>query len=58
VNPWGEVLADSGERAGFIVADVDPAKVAEARAMVPALKHDRKFSAPELPAVSRAAAGE
>jgi len=58
VNPWGEVLADSGERAGFIVADIDSAKVAEARAMIPALKHNRKFGGPELPAVSRAAAGE
>ena len=34
------------------------AKVAEARAMIPALKHDRKFGGPELPAVGRAAAGE
>lgn len=58
VNPWGEVLADSGEDGGVIIADIDPAKVAEARAMVPALKHDRKFSGPELPAVARAAAGE
>ena len=58
VNPWGEVLADSGERAGHIIADIDPAKVAEARAMIPALKHDRRFGGPELPAVSRAAAGE
>ncbi len=58
VDPWGEVLADSGEREGFVVADIDAAKVAEARAMIPALKHDRKFGGPELPAVSRAAAGE
>jgi predicted amidohydrolase len=58
VNPWGEVLADSGDQAGFIIADIDPAKVAEVRAMIPALKHDRKFSGPEMPAVSRAAAGE
>lgn len=58
VNPWGEVLADSGENEGFIAADIDPAKVNEARNMIPALKHDRKFSGPEMPAVSRAAAGE
>ena len=58
VDPWGQVLADSGERAGFIAADIDPAKVAEARAMIPALKHDRTFGGPELPAVGRAAAGE
>jgi len=58
VDPWGEVLADSGEREGFIVADIDPAKVTEARAMIPALKHDRNCAGPDLPALSRAAAGE
>jgi len=58
VSPWGEVLADSGEQEGFIAADIDPAKVAEARAMIPALKHDRRFAGPDMPAVSRAAAGE
>ena len=58
VDPWGEVLADSGEGEGFIAADIDPAKVAAARAMIPALKHDRNFGRPDLPAVGRAAAGE
>ena len=37
VAPWGEVLADAGEEVGFITAAIDPAKVAEARGMVPAL---------------------
>ena len=46
VAPWGEVLADAGEDVGFITATVDPAKVTEARTMVPALKHDREFSLP------------
>jgi predicted amidohydrolase len=57
VSPWGEVLADGGEAVGHVIAEVDPAKVAEARAMIPALKHDRRFSGPELPAVGRAVAG-
>jgi deaminated glutathione amidase len=48
VSPWGEVLADGGEDVGYIVADIDPAKVQEARQMVPALRHDRAFSKPEL----------
>ena len=49
VAPWGEVLADAGgEKAGFVIADVDLAKIAEARKMVPSLQHDRKYSAPEL----------
>ncbi len=58
VSPWGEVLADAGEAVGYVVADIDPAKAAEARAMIPALKHDRKFSGPDRASVGRAAAGE
>jgi predicted amidohydrolase len=58
VNPWGEVVADAGEDVGYVVAEIDPAKAAEARAMIPALKHDRKFAGPELPSLGRAAAGE
>jgi deaminated glutathione amidase len=49
VAPWGEVLADGGEEPGVITADIDPAKVAEARAMIPALTHDRRFSGPAAP---------
>jgi deaminated glutathione amidase len=45
VAPWGEVLADGGQEVGFITARIDPAKVAEARGMVPALRHDRAFAA-------------
>jgi predicted amidohydrolase len=46
VAPWGEVLADAGEEIGFIVAEIDLARVEEARRMVPSLKHDRRFAAP------------
>jgi predicted amidohydrolase len=56
VAPWGEVLADAGEDVGFVTAKIDPAKVIEARNMVPALKHDREFSLP--PAASLKIAGE
>jgi predicted amidohydrolase len=55
VDPWGEVLADGGEQVGWITADADPAKVTEARSMVPALKHDRSFSPPERAVAGRAA---
>jgi predicted amidohydrolase len=58
VSPWGEVVADGGEAVGHIVAEVDPAKVAEARAMIPSLRHDRRFQGPERPVVGLAAAGE
>jgi predicted amidohydrolase len=43
VDPWGRVLADGGEDRGVVVAEVDPAAVARARAMIPALTHDRPF---------------
>ncbi len=43
VDPWGNILADAGTEAGFIVADIDPIKVHEARQMIPSLQHDRKF---------------
>jgi predicted amidohydrolase len=55
VAPWGEVLADGGSEPGIVIAEIDPAKVAEARAMVPALTHDRDFTGPALPAALRAA---
>jgi deaminated glutathione amidase len=48
VDPWGEVLADAGEGVGFITAEIDPAKIAEARRMVPALRHDRAVPVPQL----------
>ena len=53
VDPWGEVLADGGDEPGFIVADVDLARIAEARGMVPSLSHDRSYSGPEPLAATR-----
>jgi len=55
VDPWGEVLADGGDNVGWIAADIDPAKVQEARQMIPALRHDRSFAKPAQPAAERAA---
>ncbi|TXH38644.1 MAG: carbon-nitrogen hydrolase family protein [Rhodospirillaceae bacterium] len=46
VAPWGEILADAGSEPGFILADIDTAKVAAARGAVPALRHDRPFAEP------------
>ncbi len=54
VDPWGEVLADGGEEEGFVTAVIDPAKVEEARRMIPALRHDRAFKAPAPPAKAAA----
>ena len=55
VAPWGEVLADGGTEPGVVTAVIDPAKVEEARAMIPALRHDRDFSGPASGAPLRAA---
>ncbi len=46
VAPWGEVLAEAEDAVGLIVAEIDPAKVLEARRQVPALSHDRAFATP------------
>jgi predicted amidohydrolase len=54
VAPWGEVLADGGEEPGFVTAQIDLAKIAEARQAVPSLKHDRPFTAPgKLPQLDK-----
>jgi nitrilase len=39
VDPWGTVKAELPEGPGVIVADIDPAFQAEARASLPALRH-------------------
>jgi predicted amidohydrolase len=44
VAPWGEIIAEAGVEPGVLYADIDMAKVAEARGQVPSLTHDRPFS--------------
>ncbi|MEM9470338.1 MAG: carbon-nitrogen hydrolase family protein [Pseudomonadota bacterium] len=41
IDPWGEVLADAGDGEGYIVAELDLARVEAARGRIPALEHDR-----------------
>ena len=48
VDPWGEVLADGGEEVGIVTAELNLARIAEARQMVPSLQHDRPFAPPRL----------
>jgi predicted amidohydrolase len=43
VDPWGNVLAEAGTEPGIVLAQVDPAAVAAARARVPSLQHGRRF---------------
>jgi deaminated glutathione amidase len=44
VNPWGEVLADGGEKEGIIVADIDTGYVTDIRKQLPSLQLEQKFS--------------
>ncbi|WP_051092925.1 carbon-nitrogen hydrolase family protein [Methylobacterium sp. 77] len=45
VDPWGKVLADAGgAEPGVILAEIDLARVTEARGRIPALKHARPFT--------------
>lgn len=39
VDPWGRVVAELEQGPGFIVGDIDPARVASVRAELPALTH-------------------
>ena len=47
VAPWGEILAEAGDKPGTITAAIDFSKVASARAMVPSLRHDRDYARPQ-----------
>lgn len=47
ISPWGEVLADAGTDPGVTVVDLAIGDVAQARARVPALTHDRRFVPPD-----------
>ncbi len=48
------MLADGGTEVGVIIAEIDPAKVAEARRMIPSLTHDRAFAEPSSEGVGGA----
>lgn len=41
IDPWGAIIAEAGEDPCVILADIDPAKVTEARQRIPALRHDK-----------------
>lgn len=44
IDPMGKVLADGGERPGVVMATIDLAEVATARAKIPSLSHDRPYA--------------
>lgn len=43
VDPWGHVVAEGGTEPGVVVADIDLAEIAAARARIPSLQHGRRF---------------
>lgn len=43
VDPWGRIIAEGGTEPGVIVAEINPAEVASARARIPSLQHGRRF---------------
>ena len=43
VDPWGRVLAEGGTEPGVVLASINPAEVAAARAKIPSLQHGRRF---------------
>ena len=46
ISPWGEILSEAGVDPDLIFADIDTARVQEARSRIPSLSHDREFEAP------------
>jgi predicted amidohydrolase len=53
VDPWGNVLAEGGAEPGVVMAEIDPALVAEARKRIPSLQHGRRFELAAPPARER-----
>jgi predicted amidohydrolase len=47
VDPWGRILAEGGVEPGIVLAEIDPAEVAAARARIPSLQHGRRFEVVE-----------
>jgi predicted amidohydrolase len=41
VDPWGEVVAVQAEGEGVVIAELDPLRIAQVRAQLPALAHRR-----------------
>jgi deaminated glutathione amidase len=47
VDPWGRVIAEGGNEPGVVLAKIDLAEVAAARAKIPSLQHGRRFEVVE-----------
>src|SRR5262245_23775976 len=49
VDPWGRVLCEGGTEPGMVLAKIDTAEVAAARAKIPSLEHGRRFELIDQP---------
>ncbi len=56
VDPWGRVLAEADDAPGVILAEIDLAKVADARGRIPTLKHTRAITVTTVQEGAREAA--
>lgn len=57
IDPWGAVIAQKADdEPGVLLAELDLAAVADARAKIPALTHDRAFTVDVVSATRRAVA--
>src|ERR1700688_2791229 len=43
VDPWGKIIAEGGVEPAVVLADIDLAEIAGARARIPSLQHGRRF---------------
>ncbi len=39
VDPWGLILADTGEKPGVAIAEIDPSRLQQVRRQMPSLQH-------------------
>ena len=44
VDPWGNILADAGEKVGVIVVDIEMGRVSNARKQIASLTHDKNVA--------------
>lgn len=47
VDPWGRIVAEGGTEPGVVMANIDLAEIAAARARIPSLQHGRRFEVVE-----------
>jgi predicted amidohydrolase len=45
IDPWGEIVLDMGEAAGIGYAEIDPQRLDDVRARIPAIAHRRAIPA-------------